>query len=77
MPLYEYSCPHCEIKFDKLRPFSQADAPIRCPECRGQDTRRLISNFASFSKSSDGTSRAVGGGGCGGCAATSCAGCGH
>jgi putative FmdB family regulatory protein len=78
MPLYEYRCPHCEIKFDKLRPFSQADAPIACPECQGEDVRRLISAFASFSRGSDGAMRSVGGGGgCAGCAASSCAGCGH
>ena len=77
MPLYEYRCPHCEIKFTKLRPFSQADAPAACPECRGEDTRRVLSTFASFSKGSDGSTHAVGGGGCAGCSAGSCAGCGH
>ncbi|MBC7255805.1 MAG: zinc ribbon domain-containing protein [Chloroflexi bacterium] len=78
MPLYEYYCPHCEITFTKLRPFSQADAPAACPECHGEDTRRLISTFASFSKGSDGEARSVAGsGGCAGCGASSCAGCGH
>ncbi len=78
MPLYEYRCPHCEITFDKLRPFSQADAPIACPECQGEDVKRLISAFASFGRGSDGAMHSVGGGGgCGGCSASSCAGCGH
>mgnify|MGYP001138509135 CR=1 FL=1 len=78
MPLYEYYCPHCDKKFDKLRPFSQADAPAPRPECGGEDTKRAISTFASFSKGSEGSTIAVGGGSsCAGCAAQSCAGCKH
>ena len=78
MPIYEYLCPHCDVKFDLLRPFSRADEPAACPECGGEDTQRAISMFASFSKSSDGsTSSVAGGSSCAGCAATSCAGCQH
>lgn len=79
MPLYEYYCPHCDCTFDKLRSFSQADAPAPCPECGGEDTKRAISLCASVSKGSDGSTHAVagGGGGCGGCTASSCAGCRH
>ncbi|MFO7697803.1 MAG: zinc ribbon domain-containing protein [Anaerolineae bacterium] len=77
MPLYEYHCPHCDVTFDRLRPFSQADAPIRCPECQGEDTRRKISRCASFSRGEDGSTRSVGGGGCAGCAGGSCASCSH
>lgn len=78
MPLYEYRCPHCEITFSLLRPFSKADAPAACPQCGGQDTKRAISLFAALSKSSDGSTKAVGGGsGCAGCSSGSCAGCKH
>ena len=78
MPLYEYSCPHCDIHFDMLRPFSKADAPACCPECGGEDTKRAVSMFASFSKGSDGSTSSVGGGGgCAGCAGSSCATCSH
>ena len=48
MPLYEYYCPHCGLTFEKLRPFSQAEAPMRCPGCQGEDTRRMISVCASL-----------------------------
>ena len=76
MPFYEYKCPHCDITFSKLRPFSQADAPAPCPECGGEDTKRAISLFSSFSKSSDGSTRAIGGGGgCAGCASHACGSC--
>ncbi|HHX66240.1 MAG TPA: zinc ribbon domain-containing protein [Chloroflexi bacterium] len=77
MPLYEYVCPHCDIKFEQLRPFSKADAPARCPECGGEDTRRALSRFASFSRGSDGSVSSVGGGGCAGCAGGSCGSCHH
>ena len=76
VPLYEYLCARCDVKFDLLRSFSQADAPVVCPECRGDDAKRMISLFASFARGSDGSTRPVGGGGsCAGCAASNCAGC--
>ena len=77
MPLYEYNCPHCEVVFDILRPFSRADDPAPCPRCQGLDTRRKVSAFASFSKGSDGSTTRVGGGGCAGCSSGGCATCGH
>ena len=79
MPIYEYRCPHCEISFDKLRPFSQADAPAPCPQCGGQDTARAISRFAFHSSGGNGEAShsSNGGGGCAGCTASSCAGCHH
>ncbi|MGI6367929.1 MAG: FmdB family zinc ribbon protein [Anaerolineae bacterium] len=79
MPLYEYQCPHCQATFEKLRTFSQADSPARCPECSGEDSRRLISRCASVSRGEDGSTHAVaGGGGCAGCAGgAACAHCGH
>ena len=78
MPIYEYHCPGCDVKFDQRRPYAQADAPAACPQCGTEDTRRAISLFASFSKSSDGSTKSVGGGnGCAGCASGQCGSCGH
>ena len=78
MPLYEYVCTGCDLKFELLRPFSKADAPAACPTCGGQDTKRVLSLFASFSKGSDGATQAVAGsGGCASCAGGHCASCGH
>ena len=76
VPLYEYLCARCDVKFDLLRSFSQADAPAACPECQGQDSKRAISLVASFSRSSDGSTRSIAGSnGCAGCSASSCAQC--
>jgi putative FmdB family regulatory protein len=47
MALYEYKCGGCEEKFDLMRPMSEADEPAQCPECGGDESYRLISNFSS------------------------------
>jgi putative FmdB family regulatory protein len=74
MPLYEYQCSNCEIKFDALRAMSSADAPIACPQCGGENTHRMISLFSAIG--SDGVI-AGSGSSCGSCApSASCATCG-
>jgi putative FmdB family regulatory protein len=78
MPIYEYVCPECGTRFDVLRPMSQADQPTRCPHCQAEGARRAPSRVASFSKSADGSTAPVsGGGGCASCSGGSCATCGH
>jgi putative FmdB family regulatory protein len=48
MALYEYKCAECEERFDLMRPMGTADEPAPCPECGSEDSRRLISSFASI-----------------------------
>ena len=43
MPIYEYLCPTCNHKFDKLQPMSAKGAD--CPNCE-QPAKRAISVFA-------------------------------
>jgi len=65
MPLYEYHCLDCHARFEKLTKSENADS-IPCPTCGGNRARRLISVFASFSRSSEAATATVsGGGGCG------------
>lgn len=33
MPIYEYYCSACDVRFDKLRPISAAGQPFACPQC--------------------------------------------
>ena len=74
MPLYEYLCPTCSHKFQKLQPMSATGAD--CPNCE-QPARRTISLFAAISHGESSVSEAGplppldGGGGCCG------GGCGH
>ncbi|MBI4295064.1 MAG: zinc ribbon domain-containing protein [Chloroflexi bacterium] len=76
MPIYEYCCPACRAKFELFRSLSQADAEARCPRCQSV-AQKQFSAFASFSRNAEGVSTAVAGtgGGCSGCAASSCATC--
>lgn len=38
MPLYEYVCSDCNIKFDQLRPVGRMNEPASCPQ--GHSWRR-------------------------------------
>ncbi len=75
MPIYEYVCPSCDLKFELLRPLSQANERVSCPQCQ-HEAQRILSTFASFSKSESGLTSSIGGSSCGSCGATSCNTCG-
>jgi putative FmdB family regulatory protein len=68
LPLYEYVCDRCEMKFEALRPVSRMDEPAPCPKGHGE-SQRVMSRFAALTKDAFGEAEPVGGGGgCGGCA---------
>src|SRR3712207_9489151 len=74
MALYEYKCAECEERFDLMRPMSAADDVAACPECGSEDSRRVISNFASITPGASSLAtnpvvdaRMAGGGGGGRC----------
>jgi putative FmdB family regulatory protein len=74
MPLYEYKCSDCGTCFDALRAMKEADAPIACPKCGSENTRRMISLFSAL-----GSEGVIAGAGtsCGSCTpSASCATCG-
>ena len=75
MPVYEYFCLDCHKIFDRLRPMSQSDAPVRCEACESDKTRRMLSMFAAQTSSGGGESQMLGGGG--GCGCGGSCGCGH
>lgn len=77
MPIYEYVCLDCDQQFEMRRGFSQADDPATCPECGGQQARRLLSTFVAFSSSGDSRTPVAGvSAACGSCPATTCSTCG-
>jgi putative FmdB family regulatory protein len=49
MPLYEYICLDCRTQFDILRSMKDADAPIACQDCLGENTSRMLSLFFAHS----------------------------
>ena len=54
MPIYEYVCPECEVKFDRLQPTGSSQA--QCPHC-GMPSKKAISLFAAFVATGDGALR--------------------
>jgi putative FmdB family regulatory protein len=74
MPLYEYVCKDCGNHFDVLRSMKDADTPIQCRNCHGDQTKRALSVFFA---SSEGRSVASSSSGCGGCSGGSCSSCNH
>jgi len=75
MPVYEYCCSKCDVKFELLRPMSQVGQDAPCPKCQN-GAHKVLSSFAAFSKSAGGDSAPVaGGGGCDGCSASTCSSC--
>lgn len=49
MPIYEYRCVVCGVKFEELVLSSKAAPPV-CPECGAEEPQRLFSVFASAGK---------------------------
>ncbi len=42
MPVYEYQCPECDVRFELLRPAREASLDQPCPTCDA-DSRRVMS----------------------------------
>ncbi len=42
MPIYEYACSGCNIKFEKIQKMSEANI-TECPVCNGNSVQKLIS----------------------------------
>lgn len=45
MPVYEYQCDACGLRFDRLRKLSESDAPQACVEC-GTLARKMVTAAA-------------------------------
>lgn len=72
MPVYEYLCPHCDVRFEQyVRSFGEH---VLCPRCAGEVEKQL-STFAMAGSGDRAPAFASGGGG-GGCCGGGC-GCRH
>jgi len=72
MPIYEYVCPKCNLKFELKRPFSESSEDATCPQCH-TSAKRILSTFASFSTDESGLTTSIAGSNpCASCGATSC-----
>ena len=73
MPIYEYLCKDCGLRFELMRSFKDADEPITCKSCNSDQTQRTLSVFYAQSGS-----KVIAGGntsGCAGCSGGSCSSC--
>lgn len=43
MPIYEYECSDCGLRFEKMRKMSESDSATSCPECHVEGARKLVS----------------------------------
>ena len=74
MPIYEYVCLDCKKEYEVLRSFNEADKPMACNECGGENVKRKLS--VCFAQSGGQTISGTGGG-CSSCSGGNCASCGH
>ena len=48
MPLFEYECQECGLKFDELRMSGEVNDELRCPQCSAVNIVKLFSSPAIF-----------------------------
>jgi len=65
MPLYEFQCPDCESRFERLVRSSDSVLKIICPTCGGEKAERLLSLFATAGPRSGSASASSSGDACG------------
>ena len=73
MPIYEYLCKDCGVRFEELRSIKDADSPVHCKACQSNQTQRTISVF--FAQSGSQIIAGGSSGGCAGCAGGYCSTC--
>lgn len=64
MPIYEYVCTTCSLRFQKLRSMEASKESGSCPDC-GSRAARALSVFAAFTRGSNGDMESMISGGCG------------
>ena len=74
MPIYEYVCLDCKKEYEILRSFNEADKPVACNACGGENVKRKLSVFYA---QSGGHTVSEASGGCSSCAGGNCSSCGH
>ena len=49
MPIYEYVCPKCNLKFELKRPINEAGEEAPCPHCHSS-AKRVFSTLSIIAK---------------------------
>ena len=74
MPVYEYECKNCGVKFEAMRSMKDADLPIKCESCDSLKTKRSLSVCFCHSEGKE-VSAYQSSSSCNQCAGGSCANC--
>ncbi|PIU63303.1 MAG: zinc ribbon domain-containing protein [Armatimonadetes bacterium CG07_land_8_20_14_0_80_40_9] len=56
MPIYEYKCKKCNLKFSLLMGVTSDKAELKCPQCEGKEVERVFSTFSVGNSSSSSSS---------------------
>lgn len=48
MPMYEYQCPECDLRFELLRPAREASVDQPCPTCDADSRRVMSKQWSAF-----------------------------
>jgi putative FmdB family regulatory protein len=51
MPIYEYDCPRCDERFERLIPLRAEHPTVTCPRCGTHEVRKQMSLFATTGSS--------------------------
>jgi putative FmdB family regulatory protein len=47
MPVFEYKCKSCGIKYEIYHPVKENKEDVACPECKSSDSEKLFSTFSA------------------------------
>ena len=60
MPVYEYLCPNCNLRFELRRSFNQSEEAASCLNCQ-TIAKKVPSRFIAFSTGEGGYARPISG----------------
>lgn len=58
MPIFEYSCKSCGLRFEKLVRGESGESALRCPSCGGEQLQKEFSTFSAHAAAGKGESPA-------------------
>lgn len=76
MPIYEFQCNQCNVKFDEYFRSASEKKKLFCPACQSDRIQKIFSVFGMSTGGGEDSSNGSSSSGCGTCTASSCAGCG-
>ncbi|MFZ5649780.1 MAG: FmdB family zinc ribbon protein [Bacillota bacterium] len=74
MPIYEFKCASCGLRFENLCSLGETGEKLSCPRCGTAGPARVMSGFSAKGIEKGGPA-ASGGGGCSGCSSNNCGTC--